>query len=123
MTKNSIIFGGRVGKTPVLRHLPSGTPTLTFSVAQNERWKDKSGIEQTRTLWMDIDVMGPLAESLSQRLQSGVEVLVDGKIQTREWTDKAGMKKSKTSIHAFAVDVFGARPQPTEVATPDAAPF
>jgi single stranded DNA-binding protein len=42
MSINKVFLIGRLGKDPVLKYTASGTPVCTFSLATNEKWKDKS---------------------------------------------------------------------------------
>ena len=43
MSFNKIILVGNLGRDPELRYTPQGTPVCSFSMATNERRKDKSG--------------------------------------------------------------------------------
>src|ERR1035441_7575792 len=48
---NKVILVGNVGKDPEVRYSQSGTPVANFSLATNERFKDRSGEWQDRTEW------------------------------------------------------------------------
>jgi len=43
MSFNRIILVGNLGRDPELRYTPQGTPVCSFSLATNERRKDKTG--------------------------------------------------------------------------------
>jgi hypothetical protein len=48
---NKVILVGNVGKDPEMKYTPNGVPVAKFSLATNERFKDKSGEWQDRTEW------------------------------------------------------------------------
>ena len=49
MSFNKIILVGNLGRDPELRYTPQGTPVCSFSMATNERRKDKTGEMQDQT--------------------------------------------------------------------------
>src|SRR6476469_2994242 len=71
MSFNKIIIVGNLGRDPELRYTAQGTPVCTFSVATNERRKDKNGEMQDQTTWFRITLWNRLAETASQYLQKG----------------------------------------------------
>ncbi len=40
---NKVILVGHVGKDPEVKYTPSGTAVANFSIATNDRFKDKDG--------------------------------------------------------------------------------
>ena len=48
---NRVILAGNLGRDPELRYTPSGQAVANLSVATNERWRDKDGNNQERTVW------------------------------------------------------------------------
>src|ERR1041384_7492013 len=48
---NKVILVGNLGKDPEVKFTPSGVPVAKFSLATNERYKDKGGEWQDRTEW------------------------------------------------------------------------
>ena len=61
---NKVILIGNLGKDPELKYTPSGLPVAKFSLATNERYKDKDGNWQDRTEWHNIVAWQRLAEFL-----------------------------------------------------------
>ena len=53
---NRVILIGNLGRDPELRYTQSGQAVTNFSVATNEKWKDKDGQPQERTEWHRISV-------------------------------------------------------------------
>ena len=68
MSFNKIIIVGNLGRDPELRYTPQGTPVCSFTVASNERRKDKSGEAQDITTWFRGTLFGQRAETFAQYL-------------------------------------------------------
>jgi len=56
MSVNKVILVGNLGKDPELRKTASGSTMVTFAMATSEKFKDKQGVQQTRTEWHNIVV-------------------------------------------------------------------
>ena len=97
---NKVILIGNLGKDPEVKYTPSGTPVAKFSLATNERYKDKSGEWQDRTEWHNIVAWQRLAEIVGEYVKKGQKLYIEGRIQTRSWEDKDGQKKYMTEIVA-----------------------
>ena len=106
---NKVILIGNLGRDPELRYTQSGQGVANFTLATNERWRDKDGNNQERTEWHRIVVWGKQAESCAQYLQKGRSVYVEGRLQTRDWEDKDGNKRQTTEITALTVQFLGGR--------------
>ncbi len=98
---NKVILLGNLGKDPEVKFTPQGTAVAKFSLATNERFKDKDGNWQDRTEWHNIVAWARLAEICGEYLKKGGKVYIEGRIQTRSWDDKeTGQKKYMTEIVA-----------------------
>ena len=106
---NKAILIGNLGRDPELRYTPSGQPVANFTLATNERWRDKEGNNQERTEWHRIVVWGKTAENCAQYLQKGRSAYVEGRLQTREWEDRDGKKRYTTEVVAQNVTFLGGR--------------
>ncbi len=106
---NKVILIGNLGRDPELRYTASGQGVTNFTLATNERWRDKDGNNQERTEWHRIVVWGKSAENCAQYLQKGRSVYVEGRLQTRDWEDKEGNKRQTTEIVAQNVTFLGSR--------------
>jgi single-strand DNA-binding protein len=109
---NRVILIGNLGRDPELRYTQSGSAVANFTLATNERWRDKDGNNQERTEWHRIVVWGRTAENCAQYLQKGRPVYIEGRLQTREWEDKDGNKRNTTEINALNVQFLGGRGGP-----------
>ena len=106
---NKVILIGNLGRDPELRFTRDGQGVANFTLATNERWRDKDGQNQERTEWHRIVVWGKTAENCAQNLQKGRSCYIEGRIQSREWEDKEGNKRQTTEIVAQNVTFLGGR--------------
>lgn len=98
---NKVILVGNLGKDPEIKYTPSGTPVAKFSLATNERYKDKGGEWQDRTEWHNIVAWQRLAEIVGEYVKKGSKLYIEGRLQTSSWEDKqSGEKKYRTEIVA-----------------------
>lgn len=98
MGVNKAILLGNVGKEPTLRHLNDGTPVCNFTMATNERYKDRNGERKEVTEWHNIVLWRRLAEIANEYVKKGTKIYLEGKIQTRQYQDKEGNTKYITEI-------------------------
>lgn len=106
---NKAIIIGRLGQDPDVRYTQSNTAVANFSVATNERFKDRNGEFQERTEWHRIVAWGRTAEICQEYLKKGSQVYIEGPIQTREWEDKEGQKRYTTEIKAIIMKMLDNR--------------
>lgn len=107
---NKVILVGNVGKDPEVKYSPSGTPIAKFSVATNERFKDRSGEWQERVEWHSIVAWQRLAEIVGEFVTTGSKVYIEGKLQTSSWEDRqSGQTKYRTEIVARDLLFLGSR--------------
>lgn len=105
---NKVILVGNVGKDPEVKYTPSGVPLAKFSLATNERFKDKSGEWQDRTEWHNVLAWQHLAEIVGEFVQKGSKLYIEGKLQSSTWEDRnSGDKKHRTEIVARDIVLLG----------------
>jgi len=96
---NKVILIGNLGKDPEVKYTPSGVPVAKFSLATNERYKDKSGEWQDRTEWHNIVAWQRTAEIVGEYVKKGSKIYIEGRLQTSSWEDKqSGEKKYRTEV-------------------------
>jgi single-strand DNA-binding protein len=100
MSFNKIIVVGNLGKDPELRYTPQGTPVCSFSIASNEKRKDRAGETQDVTTWFKVTLWGRQAETASQYLTKGRQCYVEGRLRMEEWTDRDGKQRHTLEINA-----------------------
>ncbi len=96
---NKVILVGNLGKDPEIKYTPSGMAVARFSLATNERVKEKDGNWGDRTEWHNIVLFDRKAEIAGEYLKKGRTVYIEGSIRTNSWDDKeTGQKKYRTEI-------------------------
>ena len=107
---NKVILVGNLGKDPEVKYTPQGTAVAKFSLATNERYKDKSGEWQDRTEWHNLVAWARTAEIVGEYLKKGRTVYVEGTLRTSSWEDKqTNQKKYKTEIWVNDLVLLGGR--------------
>jgi single-strand DNA-binding protein len=107
---NKVILLGNLGKDPEVKYTPSGTPVAKFTIATNERFKDKEGQWQDRTEWHNITAWARTAEIAGEYLKKGSKVYIEGSLRTHSWDDKqTGQKKYMTEIVVNDLVLLGGR--------------
>ncbi len=75
---NSIQIIGNLGGTPDLKFLNDGrSQVVNFSVAVNERWKNRDGDPQERTTWLRIVDFKGVGQACAEHLTKGDGVYVE----------------------------------------------
>lgn len=106
MSVNKAILVGSVGRDPEVR-VSNDAKVATFTLATNERYKDRNGEYQTTTDWHTIVCWRATAEVVEQYVKKGMQLYVEGKIKTRSWEDQSGNKRYVTEIIADNVQMLG----------------
>jgi len=107
---NRVTLIGHLGQDPELRYTPNGNAAANFSLATNEKWKDKkTGQDNERTEWHKIVVWGKTAEICKEHLSKGQAVYIEGRLQTRKWEDKTGQARYTTEVVADQVLFLGGK--------------
>lgn len=100
MSFNKIIIVGNLGRDPELRYTPQGTAVCSFSMATNERRRDKVGEFQDITTWFRVTLWGKQAETASKYLTKGSPVYIEGRLRIEEWTDRDGQTRQSLEVNA-----------------------
>jgi single-strand DNA-binding protein len=107
---NKVFLIGNLGNDPELKSLEGGKTVTNFSIATNERWKDKlTGEDRERTEWHRIVAWGKTAELAAEYLGKGRTVCIEGRLQTRSWKDKDGVDRYTTEVVADELTFLGGR--------------
>jgi len=109
MSINTEVITGNLTRDPELRATPSGTPVLSFSVAVNDRRKNPSSGEwEDVPNYIDCNLFGTRADSLSKYLTKGTKVCVEGKLRWSQW-EKDGQKRSKVDVTVDNIEFLSPR--------------
>lgn len=107
MSFNKIIVVGNLGRDPELRYTPQGTAVCDFSIATNEKRRDKSGEMQDVTTWFKITTWNKQAEVASKYLAKGKSVYIEGRLRLEEYTDREGKNRVSLEINASDIQFLG----------------
>ncbi len=100
---NQVMIVGNLTRDAEMRYTPNGSAVTRFSVAVNERFRGKSGEDQERTHYVDVNVWRDLAEGTAD-LKRGDPVFVIGRLSNDSWTDKEGNRRFTTRIEGQRVE-------------------
>lgn len=107
MSFNKITLIGNLGRDPELRYTPQGTAVCDFSVAVNDRKRDKAGEWQDVTTWFKITFWGKQAENASKYLTKGRQAYIEGRLQVEEWTDRDGNNRYTLAVQGSDIQFLG----------------
>lgn len=107
MSFNKIIIIGNLGRDPELRYTPQGTAVCNFSVAVNEKKRDKAGELQDVTTWFRVTLWRNQAENASKYLTKGSPIYIEGRLSVEEWTDRDGNNRYTLEVTATDMQFIG----------------
>lgn len=112
---NQLQIIGYLGKDPVLRATAAGEPVATFSVATNDKHKDKNGNLVETTEWHRVVFFGRTADVCAQYLKRGSEVFVQGRLRSRDYQASDGQTRRVVELIGDKMVMLGAaRIRPSE---------
>lgn len=109
MSFNKITIIGNLGRDPELRYTPQGDPVCNFSVAVNEKKRDKAGELQDVTTWFRVTLWRKMAETASKYLTKGSPVYIEGRLHVEEWIDREGKNRYTLEVTASDMHLIGNR--------------
>jgi single-strand DNA-binding protein len=108
MSFNKIILVGNLGRDPELRYTPQGKAVCSFSMATNEKRRDKAGELQDVTTWFKVTLWGNQAENASKYLSKGRPVYIEGRLRIEEWTDRDNNNRYTLDVQATDMQFISA---------------
>lgn len=121
MSYNKVTLIGNLGQDPELRYTPSGEAVCNFSLATNERRKDKTGEFQDVTTWFRVTLWRNQAENASKYLEKGRSVYIEGRLRLSEWTDRDGNSRQTLEVNATEMQFIGNRGNEMSASAPQAS--
>lgn len=109
MSFNKIIIVGNLGRDPELRYTPQGVAVASFSMATNEKKRDKSGELQDTTTWFKVTLWRERAETVAKYLVKGSPVYIEGRLRIEEWTDRENNNRYTLDVQATDMQFIGSR--------------
>lgn len=90
---------GNLAADPELRFTPSGVAAASFTIAVNERYRDKDGAWQDGpTSWVRCNAWRQLAEHICESFTKGDRVIAHGNLRQRDWENSAGEKRTAWEV-------------------------
>lgn len=112
---NKVYLMGNLTRDPELRHTPKGQAVAKLSMAVNRKWRTDAGEDREEVTFVDIDVWGKAAETISQYCKKGRPLFVEGRLKLDQWDDKTtGQKRSALKVMLEGFQFIGGRPADTE---------
>jgi single stranded DNA-binding protein len=102
---NRITLMGRICNDLELKSTPNGVSVLTFRIAVDRSFSDKSGERQTD--FFNIVTWRSTAEFAAKYFAKGKLLLVDGELQTRHYVDKNNVNQTVYEVVAEKVRFTG----------------
>ena len=106
---NKVIISGNLVRDPDTRILENGTHLAKMSIANNQRYRDRSGEWQEKTCYVDIVAWRKTAELVSEFCRKGSPVLVEGELVYNSWEDRDGQKRSRIEVNARRIQFLEKR--------------
>ncbi len=98
---------GNLGKDCVSNNV-NGKNVINFSVAHTERYKDATGTQKERTIWVECaywtDRMG-----VAPYLKKGTQVYVEGAPDVRSYTTNDGRSGVSLTLRVLSLQLIGSR--------------
>lgn len=108
MSFNKITIIGNLGRDPELRFTPQGVAVCSFTMATNEKRRDKSGEMQDVTTWFKITLWRQQAENAAKYLTKGSPVYIEGRLRIDEWTDRDNNRRYTLDVQATDMQFISA---------------
>ena len=95
---NRAMLIGNLCKDVELRYTATGTAVASFTLATNEKFKNKAGEWEDKAEFHNVTLWARLAELAWEYLSKGKQVYIEGRLQTRKWQDKDGKDRYTTEV-------------------------
>jgi len=89
---NKVIIMGNMARDPELKELKGGKQVTSFAVACNRSWTGPEGQEVTEVAFIDCEIWGKQAKTISDHFSKGRPILVEGHLKQDSWVDKDTQK-------------------------------
>jgi single-strand DNA-binding protein len=100
---------GRLTKDAELK-LNTGMQVGFFTIATNRKKRKPDGNFTEEASYLDINVYGKYAETITPKLKKGMQVCVVGSLKQDRWKNGAtGENKSRVVITADTIQIFGGK--------------
>lgn len=112
---NTVSISGNVTRDGQVTETVNGSNILKFTVAVNDRKKNKDGSWDDYASFIDCVMFGNRARSIAQYIHKGMKVSVQGKLNQDRWKDKnTGESRSRIVVYVDEIELMSRREEPTQ---------
>ncbi|MBY0477493.1 MAG: single-stranded DNA-binding protein [Chitinophagaceae bacterium] len=98
---------GNLGKDCVTNTV-NGKNVMNFTVAHTEKFKDSSGAQREKTIWVDCAYWSDRT-GIAPYLKKGTQVYVEGAPEVRTYQTQDGKSGASLSLRVLTVQLLGSR--------------
>lgn len=98
---------GNLGKDCVVNNV-NGKNVMNFTVAHTEKYKDSTGAQREKTIWVDCAYWNDRT-AVSSYLKKGTQVYVEGSPEVRTYTTQDGKSGAALSLRVSSVQLLGSK--------------
>ncbi len=104
---NRVFLVGNLTRDPDCRYTAGGKAVGNFGLALNHRYHNAAGEEREESCFVEIEVVGELAEKMREQVGKGSLVYVEGRLRLAAWKDKrSGKKRHRLKVTARQVQAL-----------------
>ena len=96
---------GNVGTESTIKEFANGKKYHNFSVAHNERWKDKNGESIEKTTW--INCLYPYKDGSKLNIEKGAVIHLEGTLTIKAYMNEKGEPRSSISMNVTRLHLIG----------------
>lgn len=97
MAINSVTISGNVVRDGELKDTNGGGKVLNFTIAVNERYRNKDGEYENRANFINCVLFNARAEGLAKYIKKGLKCAVTGRLRQSTW-EADGVKRSSIEV-------------------------
>lgn len=96
----SVTVVGNLTDDPELRFTQNGSPMARFTIAENHRYRDRSGNWQDgETTFVRCVAWQDLGENIAESLKKGDRIVVLGDLRSRSWETEDGQRRTMLEVN------------------------
>ena len=100
---------GNLGRDAVVNNV-NGKNVINFTVAHTEKFKDSSGNQKDKTVWVDCAYWTDRT-AIAPYLKKGTQVYAEGQPDIRTYQTQDGKQGASLSLRVLSVQLLGSRPE------------
>lgn len=98
---------GNLGKDCITNNV-NGKSVMNFTVAHTERFKDNTGAQKDKTIWVECAYWSDRT-AVAQYLKKGTQVYVEGSPEIRTYQTQDGRQGASLTLRVQSVQLLGSK--------------